>query len=105
MIFSGGYNVYPKEIELVLDDVPGTVESAVVGLPHPDFGEGVVAFIAGRPSAERLDEACVEHLARFKHPKHYFFVEELPRNAMGKVQKAQLRADNAAFFTPGQTPS
>ncbi len=105
MIISGGYNVYPKEIELVLDDVPGTLESAVVGLPHPDFGEGVVAFIAGTPSDERLDEACVEHLARFKHPKHYFFVDELPRNAMGKVQKAQLRADYATFFTPGSTRS
>ncbi|MDA3039696.1 MAG: AMP-binding protein [Actinomycetota bacterium] len=102
MIISGGYNVYPKEIELVLDEVPGVVESAVVGLPHPDFGEGVVAFIVGQTTTEVLQAACGQHLARFKHPKHYYFVDELPRNAMGKVQKAQLRADHAAFFAPNE---
>jgi malonyl-CoA/methylmalonyl-CoA synthetase len=98
MIISGGYNVYPKEIELVLDEVDGVVESAVVGLPHTDFGEGVAAFVVGTVSAEELDAACAERLARFKHPKAYFMVEELPRNAMGKVQKAQLRADHGDHF-------
>ncbi len=104
MIISGGYNVYPKEIELVLDETPGVVESAVVGLPHPDFGEGVVAFVAtdhdDTALTAALEAACSEHLARFKHPKHYFFVDALPRNAMGKVQKAQLRAEHAGHFGP-----
>ena len=88
--------------EVVLDEVPGIVESAVVGLPHPDFGEAVVPFVVGQVSADELDRACLEHLARFKHPKHYYFVDELPRNAMGKVQKAQLRADNSGFFSPNE---
>ena len=73
-----------------------------MGLPHPDFGEGVVAFIVGQTTTEVLQAACGQHLARFKHPKHYYFVDELPRNAMGKVQKAQLRADHAAFFAPNE---
>ncbi|MFT7600212.1 MAG: malonyl-CoA/methylmalonyl-CoA synthetase, partial [Acidimicrobiales bacterium] len=100
MIISGGYNVYPKEIELILDEVEGVTESAVVGLPHTDFGEGVVAFIAsdGSVTSGQLEAACVDDLARFKQPKHYFFVDELPRNTMGKIQKAQLRKDNAEFF-------
>jgi malonyl-CoA/methylmalonyl-CoA synthetase len=100
MIISGGYNVYPKEIEVVLDETPGVIESAVIGLPHPDFGEGVVAFIVGTAPQVTLDAACDAQLARFKHPKRYFFVDELPRNAMGKVQKAELRADHAGEFVP-----
>ena len=98
MIISGGYNVYPKEIELVLDETFGVIESAVIGLPHPDFGEGVVAFIVGSACEAALDAACAAQLARFKHPRRYVFIDALPRNAMGKVQKAQLRADNADRF-------
>ncbi len=104
MIISGGYNVYPKEIELVLDETPGVVESAVVGVPHPDFGEGVIAVIVAEPGADldtieaTLRAACSDRLARFKHPKQYHFVSALPRNTMAKVQKKQLRTDLAASF-------
>jgi malonyl-CoA/methylmalonyl-CoA synthetase len=92
LIISGGYNVYPKEVELVLDQVPGVDESAVIGLPDPDLGEVVVAvLVADGP----LDEAAVLEacagLARFKRPRRLLVVDELPRNAMGKVQKAVLR--------------
>jgi len=95
LIISGGYNVYPKEIELVIDALPGVVESAVVGLPHPDFGEAVTAVVK-RSDAAATDEAAIlaatkKQLAGFKVPKRVFFVDDLPRNAMGKVQKAQLR--------------
>ncbi len=105
MIISGGYNVYPKEIELVIDETPGVDESAVIGVPHPDFGEGVVAVIAYEPGADRAAvdaavlERCGTELARFKHPKRLLAVDELPRNAMGKVQKAALRTEHAAMFT------
>jgi malonyl-CoA/methylmalonyl-CoA synthetase len=101
MIISGGYNVYPKEIELLLDSMDGVVESAVVGLPHPDFGEGVVAFIVADETVteDDLDAGLADRLARFKQPKIYLFVDELPRNTMGKVQKAQLRADFGETFT------
>jgi malonyl-CoA/methylmalonyl-CoA synthetase len=95
LIISGGYNVYPKEIELVLDELAGVTESAVVGVPHPDFGEGVVAVVIGAPGRE-ADEAamiaeCRRQLAPYKSPKRIVFVEDLPRNAMGKVQKNLLR--------------
>ncbi len=99
MIISGGLNVYPRDIEIVLDRVPGVAESAVVGLPHPDLGEAVVAFVVA--SGEFDDAAAAEALsdiARFKHPRQYVLVDELPRNAMGKVQKAQLRTEHAALF-------
>ncbi|MEM7338246.1 MAG: AMP-binding protein [Actinomycetota bacterium] len=103
MIISGGYNVYPKEIELLLDAVDGVTETAVVGVPHPDFGEGVVAFVVADDGAviagEQLDASLTDRVARFKQPKHYVFMDELPRNAMGKVQKSILRADNAELFT------
>ncbi|MEM8924349.1 MAG: AMP-binding protein [Actinomycetota bacterium] len=100
MIISGGYNVYPKEIELLLDGVDGVSETAVVGLPHPDFGEGVAAFVVGDESIdeEALSDALAERVARFKQPKAYIFVDDLPRNAMGKVQKGQLRQDYAEAF-------
>lgn len=103
MIISGGYNVYPKEIELCLDELPGVVESAVVGLPHPDFGEAVAAFVvrdASSPGTDALGDALEGRLARFKHPRRYFFVDALPRNAMGKVQKEALRKENADAFDP-----
>lgn len=101
MIISGGYNVYPKEIELALDQVKGVHETAVVGLPHPDLGEGVVAFVVAESSvsAETLEAEIADGLARFKQPKEYVFVESLPRNSMGKVQKAHLRQANAEMFT------
>ena len=102
MIISGGFNVYPREIELAIDALPGVVESAVIGAPHPDFGEGVVAVIA-RASGSALGEQQVfdalgARLARVKQPKRVFFVDDLPRNAMGKVQKAALRAQYAGAF-------
>ena len=95
LIISGGFNVYPKEVEAQLDALPGVRESAVIGVPHPDFGEGVTAVVVGDGSAP-LDEdgviaALADHLARFKQPKRVFFVDALPRNTMGKVQKNILR--------------
>ncbi|MEJ2591581.1 MAG: malonyl-CoA synthase [Candidatus Thiodiazotropha sp.] len=95
LIISGGFNVYPKEIEGEIDEIAGVKESAVIGLPHPDFGEGVAAVVV--PDGSRaLSEADIldplkDRLARFKQPKRVFLVAELPRNTMGKVQKAQLR--------------
>ena len=129
MIISGGYNVYPKEIEMVLDEVDGVVETAVVGVPHPDFGEAVVAVVvaAGRSTADDAasadddasDDAAADAasstdhdaltaslaasldgvLARFKHPKAYVVVDALPRNAMSKIQKGELRRRHAGLFT------
>ena len=94
LIISGGYNVYPKEIERVIDAIPGVTESAVIGVPHRDFGEAALGIIVRADPA--LDEQAVmatvtSSLARFKHPKRLYFADELPRNAMGKVQKAALR--------------
>lgn len=95
LIITGGLNVYPKEIELVLDAIDGVVESAVVGLPHPDFGESVCAVIVSHPkldlTAEFIYDQIKPRLANFKTPKKIFFVQSLPRNTMGKVQKNQLR--------------
>jgi len=102
MIISGGFNVYPKEIEDVLDAFPGIGESAVIGVPHPDFGEGVVAVVTASgplPSEPEIIAAASERLARFKVPKRIFELPELPRNAMGKVQKAELRKLYAACFS------
>jgi malonyl-CoA/methylmalonyl-CoA synthetase len=95
LIISGGYNVYPREIELVLDAVAGVAESAVIGVPDPDFGEAVTAIIVPQENA-RLDSAAVisavkNTLANYKVPKAVHFVDDLPRNAMGKVQKSVLR--------------
>jgi malonyl-CoA/methylmalonyl-CoA synthetase len=102
LIISGGYNIYPKEVELALDEVPGVLESAVIGLPHPDLGEGVVAVLAAAgqgPDIPAIKAALSEKLARYKHPKAYIVLPELPRNTMGKVQKAALRQKYAAQFT------
>lgn len=95
LIISGGYNIYPKEIESLIDAVDGVRESAVIGLQHPDFGEGVAAVVVPEKGAA-LTEAAIaaalqDDLARFKQPKRVFLVEELPRNSMGKVQKNLLR--------------
>ncbi len=95
LVITGGYNVYPKEIETEIDAIPGVIESAVIGLPHVDFGEGVTAVVSV-PAGSVLTEAGVlatleGRLARFKQPKRVIFVADLPRNTMGKVQKAVLR--------------
>ena len=95
LIISGGYNVYPKEIELALDALSGVAESAVIGVPHPDFGEAVVAVVVARKDAKLDPVAMIAELkknfANYKVPKQVHVVEDLPRNAMGKVQKALLR--------------
>ncbi len=102
LVISGGYNVYPKEVETELDAVEGVVESAVFGVPHPDFGEGVTAVVVAKPGAVLSEEAIIEsiklRLARYKVPKRILVVEELPRNAMGKVQKNALRKMFAAIY-------
>ncbi len=104
LIITGGYNVYPKEIELLLDEQPGVLESAVIGVPHPDFGEAVVAVLVPRPGEDialsSLEKAIGQSLARFKQPKHIAVRKELPRNTMGKVQKNLLRKDFAGLFSP-----
>ncbi|PWK62519.1 malonate--CoA ligase [Roseicyclus mahoneyensis] len=102
LIISGGYNIYPKEIELFLDAQPGVKESAVVGAPHPDFGESVVAVLVPE-AGETIDLATIEAAARadlagFKRPRHVVVMEDLPRNTMGKVQKADLRKQFAGVF-------
>jgi len=102
LIISGGFNVYPKEVETAIDGVDGVVESAVIGLPHPDFGEGVAAVVVrdGDGSDEAgILEAVAGELARFKQPKRVFFVDALPRNTMGKVQKKALRETYADTFS------
>jgi len=96
LIITGGFNVYPKEVELILDDQPGVLESAVVGVPHPDFGEAVLGVIVAEPGQTpdmaAIDAVLRDSLARFKQPKALELVEVLPRNTMGKVQKNELRA-------------
>ncbi|HPA38138.1 MAG TPA: AMP-binding protein, partial [Phenylobacterium sp.] len=99
LIISGGYNVYPKEIELLFDEMAGVTESAVIGVPHSDFGEAVVAVVIGQGDETAMIAAAREKLAAFKTPKRVFFVDELPRNAMGKVQKNLLRDQYKATFT------
>jgi malonyl-CoA/methylmalonyl-CoA synthetase len=101
LIISGGYNVYPKEIELVLDELSGVTESAVVGVPHPDFGEGVVAVVIGVGDEAAMIAECRRQLAPYKSPKRIVFVEDLPRNAMGKVQKNLLRDRYGDLFKAG----
>jgi malonyl-CoA/methylmalonyl-CoA synthetase len=102
LIISGGYNVYPAEIEGFINDLPGVAESAVVGVPHADFGEAVVAVVVAQAGAA-LDPAAMlsrlkAQIAGFKVPKQVFVVDELPRNAMGKVQKNLLRDQHRALF-------
>ena len=98
LIISGGFNVYPKEIELIFDELPGVSESAVIGVPHPDFGEAVVAVVIGQGDEAAMISQARTRLAAFKAPKRVFFVDELPRNAMGKVQKNLLRERYAGTF-------
>jgi malonyl-CoA/methylmalonyl-CoA synthetase len=102
LVISGGYNVYPKEVESELDAVEGVLESAVFGVPHPDFGEGVTAVVVVRPGAVLSEQSIVEfvkpRLARYKLPKRILLVDELPRNTMGKVQKNILRNTFAGIY-------
>ena len=98
LIISGGYNIYPKEIEDVINDLAGVAESAVFGVPHPDFGESVLAAIVlidTGLTAEEIGNQIAPHLARFKRPRRYIIMDALPRNTMGKVQKNVLRANNS----------
>ncbi|MEH2511342.1 malonyl-CoA/methylmalonyl-CoA synthetase [Nitrobacteraceae bacterium AZCC 1564] len=102
LVISGGFNVYPKEVESEIDAMPGVIESAVIGVPHADFGEGVTAVVVKDKNAA-LDEAAVLHalegrLAKFKMPKRVLFVDDLPRNTMGKVQKNILRDTYAGLY-------
>ena len=105
LIITGGYNVYPAEVEGYINDLPGVAESAVIGCPHADFGEGVVAVVVPQAGvvldADALMQAIKSQIANFKVPKHLFVVDELPRNVMGKVQKKALRETYAQVFEQG----
>jgi malonyl-CoA/methylmalonyl-CoA synthetase len=103
LIISGGFNVYPKEVESEIDALPGVIESAVIGVPHTDFGEGVTAVVV-KEKAAPLTEAEVlsalsQRLAKFKLPKRVIFVPDLPRNTMGKVQKNALRQEYEKLYS------
>ena len=102
LIITGGYNVYPAEVESTLNEMAGVAESAVIGVPHPDFGEGVVAVVVAkpgaRPDAGDLITALKAKIANFKVPKQLVVVNELPRNTMGKVQKNLLREQYRETF-------
>jgi malonyl-CoA/methylmalonyl-CoA synthetase len=103
LIITGGYNVYPAEVEQELNSLPGVYESAVFGVPHPDFGEGVTALVVRKPDAGDLDENTIvrslrDRLAGYKLPKRVLFAAELPRNTMGKVQKQALREAHAKLY-------
>jgi malonyl-CoA/methylmalonyl-CoA synthetase len=102
LIISGGFNVYPAEVEAAIEALPGVTECAVIGVPHADFGEGVVAVVTPQPGAileeKTILAALANELAKFKQPKRVFIATELPRNAMGKVQKKDLREQHAKTF-------
>jgi malonyl-CoA/methylmalonyl-CoA synthetase len=102
LVISGGFNVYPKEIENEIDAIPGVTESAVIGVPHADFGEGVTAVVVKDKGAQLEETAILKaldgRLAKFKIPKRVLFVDELPRNTMGKVQKNVLRDAYAKLY-------
>ena len=110
LIISGGFNVYPAEVEQELNSLPGVLESAVFGVPHPDFGEGVTALIVRAAGYTDPDESAVlrqlkDRLAGYKIPKRVLFAGELPRNAMGKVQKQALRNAHANLYVSGSSDS
>jgi fatty-acyl-CoA synthase len=92
VVISGGSNIYPREVEEALIQHPGVTEACVVGAPDPEWGEVVVAFVVGSAPAAELDAHLLQRIARFKRPKHYEFVDELPKNSYGKVLKRELRA-------------
>src|SRR3546814_281676 len=91
LVITGGYNVYPKEIESEIDLLAGVVESAVIGVPHPDFGEGVTAVVIGTVDEAAILAGLAGRLAKYKIPKRVLIVDDLPRNGLGKVQKNLLR--------------
>ena len=103
LIISGGLNVYPAEIESALDAIEGVSESAIIGLPHPDFGEAVTAVVASAKGAtldeEIIREQMASELAKFKVPKRVIFVDALPRNTMGKIQKKAMRESYKTLYT------
>ena len=102
LIITGGFNVYPKEVESRIDDLPGVIESAVIGVPHPDFGEAVVAIVVSDGSGletATISNALSDSLAKFKQPRKIIQLDALPRNTMGKVQKAELRKTYGSLFT------
>jgi malonyl-CoA/methylmalonyl-CoA synthetase len=102
LIIAGGLNIYPAEVESALDALPQVAESAVIGVPHPDLGEAVVGVVKAAPGTMQNEQAVIaglaDSLARFKQPRRIIFVDDLPRNAMGKIQKKQLREDHAELF-------
>jgi len=106
VVISGGYNVYPKEVETLIDEMPGVTESAVIGVPHPDFGEAVVAVLVARGEVDQasVDAHLEGRLARYKQPKRVVRIPELPRNAMGKVQKNSLRQRYARLLSDWPGP-
>ena len=103
LIISGGFNIYPKELEIFIDGHEGVLESAVVGVPHPDFGETPVAVIVPEidnpPKLSKIEENFKLQLARYKHPRAFLLVENLPRNTMGKVQKNLIRDQYKTFYS------
>jgi len=103
LIITGGFNVYPKEVETEIDAMPGVVESAVIGCPHPDFGEGVTAVVVCSKGSKVTESAVLDalngRLAKFKLPKRVVIVDDLPRNTMGKVQKNVLRDTYKGLYT------
>lgn len=103
MVITGGLNVYPREVELFMDELPGIKESAVIGVPHPDLGEGIVAVVVGQDGVEHDEDKLIQaarlNLANYKVPKRVIFVGELPRNAMAKVQKSALRETYQQLFS------
>jgi malonyl-CoA/methylmalonyl-CoA synthetase len=104
LVITGGLNVYPREVETSLNAVPGVSDSAVFGLPHPDLGEGVTAVVVGNDglTEARILAALEDRLAKFKRPKRILFVDEIPRNAMGKVQKPLLQKKYSSLYTEGR---
>ncbi len=108
LIISGGFNVYPAEVEGAIEALPGVAECAVIGVPHPDFGEGVVAVVIAKPDAtldeREMQKALTSELAKYKLPKRIFVADALPRNAMGKVQKKDLRERHKDAFAAGVAP-
>ena len=105
LIITGGFNVYPAEVEGAIDQIDGVAECAVIGVPHPDFGEGVTAVVvrsgADNPSAREIQEQLTAELAKYKVPKEVYFVDSLPRNKMGKIQKNELRTRYGDTFKKG----
>jgi malonyl-CoA/methylmalonyl-CoA synthetase len=101
LVISGGLNVYPAEVEAAIEELPGVAECAVIGVPHPDFGEAVVAVVTGKPAPDEfaIRAALRDSIATFKQPKRVFLVDTLPRNTMGKVQKNVLREKYGGTFS------